>query len=518
MAVPSESPAARARAEAAAGLHPVLAAAAEHFAAALAGPDGAAARAYLDKRGVTPETARAFGLGYAADARGRLRTALTRFGFPALIEAGLLVAPDEGEPYDRFRGRLMFPIRDARGRVIAFGGRLLGPGEPKYLNSPDTPLFDKGRTLYNLDRAAPPARKSGRIVVAEGYMDAIALAQAGIDAVAPLGTALTEAQLLLLWRVAPEPLLCFDGDAAGQRAALRAALRALPGLEPGRSLRFATLPEGQDPDDVVRRGGAAAFEALLASAEPLIDRLWRAETEGADLKTPERRAAVRARLQEHARAITDASVRGLYAEELRARFDALFARAPRAAAGAPGQRPPGGASPALRARRGRDPADAMLAAVLVGLLERPGLADRHGEAVAHLACAEPRLSRLRAAVLDALMTAPDLDKDGLALTLAAEGLRPLADEIRASNRLRFSFTRPETEAGIADRDFGSVVGNLAARRRIEEELAEVTARFRDTLSDRDYGAQQRLIAERVRVDAALAEMAARLREADGAER
>ncbi len=165
----------------------------------------------------------------------------------------------------------MFPIRDPRGRVIAFGGRILGEGEPKYLNSPDTDLFDKGRTLYNLDRAGPASRTARRLIVVEGYMDVIALDQAGIgEAVAPNGTALTEAQIERLWRLEPAPILCFDGDSAGRKAAVRAALRALPLLGPDRTLRFVELPAGQDPDDVVRSGGKEAFEALLAQAEPLV--------------------------------------------------------------------------------------------------------------------------------------------------------------------------------------------------------------------------------------------------------
>jgi DNA primase len=201
-----------------AALYDVMTAAADWFAEQLQGIEGGAAREYLSRRGIKPQTIATFGMGYAPDSRGKLKTALARFGNEALVEAGLLISVDDKEPYDRFRGRLMIPIRDARGRVIAFGGRILGAGEPKYLNSPDTPLFDKGRTLYNLDLAAPASRKSNRIIVVEGYMDVIALAQAGIaDVVAPLGTALTEHQLERLWRLSEVPLLCLDGDSAGQR-------------------------------------------------------------------------------------------------------------------------------------------------------------------------------------------------------------------------------------------------------------------------------------------------------------
>ena len=250
----------------------------------------------LDKRGVKPATQAAFGFGYAPDSRTKLRTALKDFGDAMLIEAGLLIQVEGKEPYDRFRGRLMIPIRDARGKVIAFGGRIIGEGEPKYLNSPDTPLFDKGRTLYNLDKASAAARKADRVFVVEGYMDAVALAQGGIaEAVAPLGTALTEHQIERLLRMVDVPTVCLDGDSAGQKAAIRAAHRALPLLQPGKSLSFVTLPDGQDPDDLMRAKGPAAFEALAAEAEPLVERLWKHELAAEPLVTPEQRAALRAR-------------------------------------------------------------------------------------------------------------------------------------------------------------------------------------------------------------------------------
>ena len=225
MDVPAADPRAAKRAEQARGLHEAMAAAQSFFDDQLGGLDGGEARAYLGRRGISDATRRAFGFGYAPDARGKLKTALRDFGEPMLVEAGLLIDPDgERDSYDRFRGRLMLPIRDIRGRVIAFGGRILGDGEPKYLNSPDTPLFDKGRTLYNIDKASPASRQTGRVIVVEGYMDVIALAQAGFaDAVAPLGTALTEHQIERLWKMVEVPILCFDGDAAGQKAAIRAA-------------------------------------------------------------------------------------------------------------------------------------------------------------------------------------------------------------------------------------------------------------------------------------------------------
>ena len=257
--VPAPDPRAAQQAEQRAGLHDVMAAAQDWFRASLDTPEGARARAYLKSRGFDAHTMERFGFGYAPDGRQALKTALAQFDEPMLIEAGLRIAVEEREPYDRFRDRLTMPIHDARGRVIGFAARILDAEKkdaPKYLNSPDTPLFDKGRTLFNLHRAGPASRKSGRIVVVEGQMDVIALAAAGIEeAVAPMGTALTERQIELLWRLVDKPILCFDGDAAGQRAAMRAAVRALPLLRPGHSLQFVTLPAGMDPDDLLKRKG-----------------------------------------------------------------------------------------------------------------------------------------------------------------------------------------------------------------------------------------------------------------------
>ncbi len=271
MEVPAPDPRAAQVAEERDSLHDVMAAAQAWFVERLASSEGEKARAYLATRGFDAHTVSRFGFGYAPEGRQALKAALKQFPEEKLIEAGLRIAVDDKDPYDRFRSRLMLPIEDARGRVIAFGGRILDAAKtdaPKYLNSPDTPLFDKGRTLYNLHRAGPASRQSGRLIVVEGYMDVIALAAAGIgDAVAPLGTALTERQIELLWRLVETPVLCFDGDAAGQRAAMRAVVRALPMLRPAHSLRIVQLPAGMDPDDLVKRDGTAGMERLLGEAK-----------------------------------------------------------------------------------------------------------------------------------------------------------------------------------------------------------------------------------------------------------
>src|SRR5918993_3405923 len=322
--VPAPDPQARERAERTSTLTDVMAACQKWFAEQLAGMEGADARDYLKKRGIGPAAVTRFGIGLAPEGRNKLKSALSGLGEDKLVETGMLIRNDEGETYDRFRGRLMIPIRDARGRVIAFGGRILGQGEPKYLNSPDTPLFDKGRTLYNLDLASPATRAARRLIVVEGYMDVIALDRAGIaETVAPNGTAVTATQLERMWRLDGQPICCFDGDAAGQKAAVRAALRALPHLAPERTLRFVALPTGQDPDDLVRSGGREAVEALLASPEPLVERLWRHEVEAAPLDTPEARAGLKQRLIEHVSAIGDPNVRMLYRDEWLRKFDAL---------------------------------------------------------------------------------------------------------------------------------------------------------------------------------------------------
>ena len=273
-------------------LYDVMELAAKFFADTLASRGGAKARGYLADRAISPAVQLQFRIGYApgdAQTRFALKEHLGAQGIPVedMVEAGLLIAGDDiPVPYDRFRDRVMFPIADMRGRVIAFGGRALEKDVPaKYLNSPETPLFHKGDNLYNLAPARLAAHNGSALVVVEGYVDVIAMVGAGFPAsVAPLGTALTENQLALLWKMADEPILCFDGDKAGQKAAWRAADLALPHLLPGKSLRFALLPEGQDPDDLARSGGRGAIEEVIAAARGLADVIWSREIEGGTLR------------------------------------------------------------------------------------------------------------------------------------------------------------------------------------------------------------------------------------------
>jgi DNA primase len=311
-------------------LHDVMELATKFFADTLASRNGAKARGYLGDRAISPAVQLQFRIGYASTERFALKEYLGAQGIPVedMVEAGLLVAGDDiPVPYDRFRDRVMFPITDLRNRVIAFGGRALEKDvAAKYLNSPETPLFHKGDNLYNLAPARLAAHNGSALVVVEGYVDVIAMVGAGFGAsVAPLGTALTENQLALLWKMADEPILCFDGDKAGQKAAWRAADLALPALLPGKSLRFALLPEGQDPDDLARSGGRAAIEEVISAARGLADVIWSREVEGGTFATPERRAALEKRIGELTNGIRDEVVRRYYRQDLSQRLQRTFA-------------------------------------------------------------------------------------------------------------------------------------------------------------------------------------------------
>ncbi len=316
------------REETRASLYDVMEMAAKLFQQELQSSHGALARGYLSDRGLTPAIQKEFSIGYARDDRGWLRNEMSSKGIDLdqMIESGMVIGGDDiPVAYDRFRDRVMFPIRDGRGRVIAFGGRALkNDVSAKYLNSPETPIFQKGEQLYNFDKARQPAHKNSNIVVVEGYVDVIAMHRAGIlEAVAPMGTALTEQQLALIWRTVPEPVMCFDGDGAGLKAAYRALDLAMPRLAPGHSLRFVFLPEGKDPDDLLKAEGPDALKAAVAAAESLVDVLWRRALSQNDRASPERKAAFEKDLRMQVAGITDESVRRHYLDELRDRFDKL---------------------------------------------------------------------------------------------------------------------------------------------------------------------------------------------------
>jgi DNA primase len=525
MEVPVPSPRDAERAERQKTLTDAMEAAAEWFRQQLGGLDGTEARALLERRGVSEATAKAFGFGFAPDARGRLRTALKAFGDDMLVEAGLLISVEGKEPYDRFRGRLMIPIRDARGRTIAFGGRVIGDGEPKYLNSPDTPLFDKGRTLFNLDKALAPARKADRVIVVEGYMDAVALAQAGIgEVVAPLGTALTEAQLERLWRIGDVPLVCLDGDSAGQKAAIRAATRALPMLAPGRSLAFVTLPDGQDPDDLIRKQGVAAFERCAMAAEPLVERLWKHELTAEPLDTPERRAGLKQRLNALADTIADASVKAEYRADFRHRFDEQFARnrqppaqrtpfypyaqRRRGEKWAPPPAPVTDDAKKVRAAGGIDPI--LAKAVVAGLIRHPAEIARHIEVLGSLRFVDGALGRLFEAVVD--LALDDRGRDGsldsgkLVTILSKTGFSEVASELLRADTMPYSFTRKAGDERRAREDLDEAIAILVAKPEVDAGLAEATAAMQASFTDAAFARQVALVNEQRALETRLANL------------
>lgn len=473
--VPRETPQAREEARRRADLYEVIEAACRYFESQLRLPAGKEGMAYLRRRGLDDATIAHFRLGWAPAAPpgqlGPLRAALAREGIDdgQLVEAGLLKRRDDGTLYDYFRERVLFPITDKRGRVIAFGGRILTDAQPKYLNSPDTPLFHKGSVLYGLAQAREAAGRTGEVIVTEGYMDVIALARAGFpQAVAPLGTALTETQIEELWKLVDEPLLCFDGDAAGQRAAARAADRALPILRPGKSLRFALVPGGQDPDDLIRDSGPQAMRDVLEAARPLLDVLWTQALEGRSLETPERRAALEADLDAMVQRIADRAVQGHYRSAVRDRLWQLF-RGQRgggrpqgggfvpAAKGKGGKGAKGGWQPALPQPPLPQPSERSAeilrhGILLATLISHPALVDAVGERLGLLEYPDARLDKLRGGVLMVLGRQPALDSEGLVDQLRSSGFGEELDSLLNSDVFAHArFARPDADLDTARR-------------------------------------------------------------------
>ena len=438
---------------------------------------GAAARDYLAGRGLDQAGLDRFEIGFAPDLRQGLIRHLAEAGVAEklVVDAGLAIKPDDGgAPYDRFRGRIIFPIRDARGRCISFGGRAMDPNaRAKYLNGPETALFDKGRNLYNLAPARSAVAKGQALIVAEGYMDVIALDRAGVEgAVAPLGTAITEDQLRLMWRVSPEPVIALDGDAAGLRAAIRLIDLALPLTGPGQALRFALLPAGQDPDDLIRAGGAGAIRAVLDQAQPLVDLLWRRETEGRVFDSPERRAALDKALGEAVARIPDPSTREHYTQELKRKRWALVAPARSERGRFTRRGDPQPPVPQTRASTlvAADQGEALIEAMILALcaahpdliaavesrLERLEPADPGRAALAHDLLAGVSSTEGRAA-LDAIMSdphvraAPAIAHPAAARDSAAPMLQNALDRIEAHRAARDEVARAEREIeGLTD--------------------------------------------------------------------
>jgi len=498
MEVPRDTPEERQRQERRKTLVDVTEAAATYFERCLRMPEGKAALEYLRGRGLDDATIRHFRLGYSPDSRGGLKGALSKEGFDErlMVEAGLLIVPPEERqdrtPYDRFRGRVMFPIADRRGQVIAFGGRAMGDAEPKYLNSPETTIFHKSYVLYGLNWALATARKKGRVVVCEGYMDVIALHRAGVEeAVAPLGTALTEDHLKELWRVAPEPVLCFDGDNAGQRAAGRAAERALPALRAGIGLRFAELPKGHDPDTLIRDRGAEAMEGLLSAALPLSEVLWRAEIGERPPSTPEARAALQQRLSDHTKRIEDPGVRSQFNQSFKDRLWKLG----RSQSGGQRRDQPAPAAMTLSGpQTGHgNPVRRRLEILLVTLINHPEIYDQVGEKLGELDFAQTGsdLDNLRQQTLLILGRHTGLENGALTDQLTDEGHGSALRALTAGGVLIDAyFARPEATAEEALQGWLETYSMLSAG-SLRDELREAEKALAEEFSDEAW---QRVLA------------------------
>ncbi|MDO8902540.1 MAG: DNA primase [Phenylobacterium sp.] len=470
------------------------------FQAELRRPVGREARDYLAARGLPEAEWARFGIGYAPGGRTALKDYLVAKGARPgeLVEAGLLIAPEDGgAPYDRFRDRIMFPIADGRGRFVSFGGRAMDPkARAKYLNGPETSVFHKGHVLYGMGEArkilgAAPSGENPSLVVVEGYMDAIACHRAGVAAVAPMGTALTEEQMEMLWRLHPEPTLCFDGDRAGRQAAFRAMDRALPILKPGKSFQFSLVEGGKDPDDVLREQGPVALRQQLATTTPFAQALFERERDLEPLDTPERRAGLKGRLRQAAASIADSDLQQAYRQDLLERYDGLF----RKADSAPGQRPPWrpagprqgrwkgrdnaweqaqpptarGKAAAGQLARGLEPAAAALAAFA---LARPAVLEDHLEdAFATDGFGEPALCELVKEIIRLRLESDHLDSDSLTRHLALCGFNALLTDIdRAAAKSGAPFLKPDVSLEAANSQWSQAFARLSRLASLDKAL------------------------------------------------
>ena len=482
--IPVETPEERQRQMRAKNLFEVVEAATAHYEKLLYMPEGKDALNYLFNRGVNEESIKQFRIGFSANSSS-LKRALVREGISdqLMTEAGLLIQPDDPSrtPYDRFRGRVMFPINDRRGRVIAFGGRILGNGEPKYLNSPETPLFHKGDSLYALSQAVEAARDNKTILVTEGYTDVIALHQAGFKhAVAPLGTALTENQIQILWKVVPEPILCFDGDNAGQKAALRAAERAMPLLKPGKSLRFIALPDGEDPDSLIKTKGIKAIEETLGEAVHLFEVIWRFNTFGCRLETPEDRAGLENRLKEAAAIIKDKTVQRYYLNSFKSRLWDEFGknRSMNNVSGGRGNwRNQQTSFVQMTEKSGQgahiDTIWIQQAILIATLINHPLLFDRIGERLGSLEFKALDLDKLRQEVLKTLALSPRLEKQVLRDHLEVTGFAVLLNGLLSRQVINHAkFARPDENIDVVQKGWEQTF-RLYRRNQLLEEIQTV---------------------------------------------
>jgi DNA primase len=523
--LPKWSPEEEERAEKKKSLYDVVELACAFFEEQLFGRGGEEARDYLKSRGLDAAAARRFRLGYAPTSN-ELRDHLTgkNITLEDMVAAGV-VRPAEGERpvRDFFFDRLMFPITDPRGRVIAFGGRGLKPdAKPKYINTGETALFSKGQLLYNFATARVAAHKAGTIILAEGYMDVIALVRAGFEnAVAPLGTALTEDQLHLLWRTAPEPILSFDGDEAGLRAGHRAARVALPHLKPGYSLRFVFLPPGEDPDSLIAASGREAMSKLLDTAEPLARVLWRNETEGKDFSTPERRAGLERSLSEIVSAIGDSKIADYYRRDFEQKVFESFKRRPVAPKRDYGdwrdnrrdnrsgnrnfrrdQPPPGlvsgeAVSPQVKAtllaRSGRDAPRRMKERELAALLFiHPELAAQHGEALAEVPFLDRSLDTFRHELLNLAASGSRLERQVLEAHFGRSGQAELVERLSGwAARISLS-----DDTHGPDARFQAAVDTLKGMTEGRPALSQAVERFKTEGTEESWSDAARLLGNR----------------------
>lgn len=443
--MPKPDPQAVQKAEKAKGLHELMDTATLWMQEQVEKPENADVREYLEKRGMDAEIRARFRVGYTPADGQALRKFLSLKGFSdaQMIEAGVLKQSNKGkDPYVFFRDRVMFPVSDRRGRVVAYGGRILpehlrpqtDPNfkPPKYINSADTPLFDKGRMLYGESLARQAAREGHTLIVTEGYMDVIACHKAGFKgAVAPMGTALTEDQILSLWKMMvdedKQPVLCFDGDNAGRSAASRACERILPLLKPGRTARFAFLPEGEDPDSILRSKGPGAFKAVLQSSLSLFDFIWATHTAGRSFETPESRAGLSKALEKEVGAIADAEIQRHYRELIRSRIADNFFKPYK---GEKRRSGPQKTVPAMRLRPLQNKKNRAVQNILVAaVMNNPGLFAAIEESFGQFAIEDTRLNHLRQEVVEQLTVAPDLDFETLSSNLKSTGFDKEIDDI-----------------------------------------------------------------------------------------
>ena len=525
MPPPLRDPAAREKQEKRKGLSEAMEAAQRFYRAQLGSAAARGAREYLERRGLDTTVLDGFGIGYAPGGNA-LGETLRGQGFKpdVLREAGLTGANENGSTFDVFRERILFPIRDQRGDVIAFGGRAMREdARAKYLNSPETPLFSKRGTLYNFGPARAAAGKGQRMIVAEGYMDVIALHRAGLEAaVAPLGTALTADQLALLWRAVDEPVVALDGDAAGLRAAARTAELALPLLQPGKTLLFALLPEGKDPDDLFREKGRAGLDAVLTGAEPMSRFLWRQETERQSLDTPERRAAFDARLKSLLSRIGDPGVRHHYETQFREWRHDLFAGIGKARdVGSPGSAK--GRNRPFQPRQARtetrhsalvatgvpDLRHALEEEILKLAFAAPAALADCCDALAEAEFANRNLDSIRSALISAFFDLADPETGQTVSPLHQETRRRLTPDLSAQFERLVSFTGNSPD----DDHLTSALNRHAAIRAREMERRDAEDSF---MREGDERAFQRMVAARSAHRAALESVVPAASGAEGA--